>query len=66
MSRRKLSPPIDVDSSQLRGLNGGVMLLATKDEKTAFDDMLKLGVPTDVATEVIAKRIAARTKEMLL
>lgn len=56
------SPIVDVDSRDMKGIDGGILLTANDEEKRAYQDMIDLGVPSFVAAQAIAERIAERTK----
>ena len=54
------TPVVDVHSSEVRGIVGGILAVANDKEKQAYEDMLGIGVPTDVAAQVVGERIAKR------
>ena len=53
---------MDVDSADMKGITGGILLVANEEEKLAYQDMINLGVPDIVAAQQIAERIEARIK----
>lgn len=56
------TPRVDVHSSEVRGIVGGILAVANAAEKQSYEDMLNIGVPIDTAAQIIGERIEARMK----